>query len=214
VYYNNSQLTYSVSLECTNYDVKDVKNTLYWNKEACSGYARCGSRQVDAGFGVDTGFDFRPQLAHATCQCNKHNADAYTKKAPMAQYKPGQKVCLAYPAKNHVAAECTNAYIPDAGVEIFRSQADKTSNESTADAPLGQWSVQYTHQNGVHKNGVIDFKGFQNCPKFCEDKGRALCTMCFQLEENIAPGLYSFLWQWEFNSNKDSYTSCWEAHVL
>lgn len=71
----------------------------------------------------------------------------------------------------------------------------------------------YSHLNGVHVNGEIDYKGFQNCPKFDENNDKALCTVCFDLEADLAPGLYSFQWQWSFNAVTDAYTSCWEAQV-
>ncbi|ETV77483.1 hypothetical protein H257_08894 [Aphanomyces astaci] len=200
-------------LECTNYDLQGPTNHLYWNKSACAGLARCGARQAQEGFGVDTGFDFRPEVAKRTCQCAA--AGAYdTPGARMATYTPGQKVCLAYPAKNHVADVCTNEYIPDTGVRIFRTQTWPSTAVNVTDPPLRQWPVEYAQANGAHVAGHVDYKGFQNCPKFCEDKGRALCTMCFQLEKDISPGKYTFQWQWMFNSINDVYGSCWEANVV
>ncbi|EQC39033.1 hypothetical protein SDRG_03985 [Saprolegnia diclina VS20] len=201
-------------LECTDYDASTTANQEFWNPAACTGYARCGSRQKAQGFGVDTGLDFRPLLQHKSCQCAKESAGAYTETAPMATYAPGQKVCVAYPAKNHVAAACTNAYIPDTGVRIFR-----TTSANASDPALHEWPIEYQHLNGAHQEGVIDYKGFQHCPKFCDEKGgirdqgRALCSLCFNLEKDIAPGVYSFQWQWNFNSVKDVYATCWEARV-
>ncbi|KAF0719875.1 Aste57867_736 [Aphanomyces stellatus] len=200
-------------LECTNYDVRSSSsNTLYWNASACSGHARCGGRQATEGFGVDTGFDFRPLLAGRPCQCAASSASAYGGAARMATYVKGQRVCVAYPAKNHVADVCTNAYIPDAGVRIFRTRAWPTAADGV-DPPLRQWPVEYTHANGRHDDGRVDYKGFQHCPKFCQDKGRALCSLCFQLEDDLAPGKYTFQWQWSFNSVDDLYATCWEAIV-
>ncbi|RHY27295.1 hypothetical protein DYB32_008787 [Aphanomyces invadans] len=131
----------------------------------------------------------------------------------MAKYTPGQKVCLAYPPKNHVADVCTNEFIPDTGVRIFRSAAWPVDATNVTDPELREWPVEYHHGNGAHVRGQVDYKGFQHCPRFCEDKGRALCTMCFQLEKDIAPGKYTFQWQWMFNSADDVYASCWEAIV-
>nr|AIG55383.1 secreted protein [Thraustotheca clavata] len=199
-------------LECTNYDASSTSNQEYWSAAACTGYARCGSYQQSHGFGIDTGFDYRPLLHNKPCQCSKDSPNAYSASAPMATYVPGQKVCLAYPAKNHVAAPCTNQYIPDTGVRIFRTQ-HPASNLTGDDPALHSWPVEYKHLNGPHQNGVVDYKGFQHCPKFCEDKGRALCSMCFNLEKDIAPGVYTFQWEWDFNSANDVYTSCWEARV-
>ncbi|OQR90125.1 hypothetical protein ACHHYP_05801 [Achlya hypogyna] len=195
-------------LECTNYDATPVGNQEYWNASACSGFARCGGRQRSEGFGVDTGFDFRPVLQRKSCQCTRDARGAYTESAPMATYTPGQKVCLAYPAKNHVAAACTNEYIPDTGVRIYRTQLGNST-----DPALHAWPVEYPHLNGAHHQGVIDYKGFQHCPKFCDNMGRALCSLCFNLEKDIAPGVYTFQWEWAFNSANDLYSTCWEARV-
>ncbi|CAM9667599.1 unnamed protein product, partial [Phaeothamnion confervicola] len=60
----------------------------------------------------------------------------------------------------------------------------------------------------------MDYKGFQNCPDFCgaDGTGLATCSVCFDLEKDLKPGQYTFLWYWEFNGG-DPYTSCWEATV-
>ncbi|RHY32112.1 hypothetical protein DYB32_002859 [Aphanomyces invadans] len=148
------------------------------------------------------------QQTTTSCQCNRNAANAYTASTPKAKYTPGQRVCLAYPAKNHVAAPCTNEYIPDSGMRIYRSKKDETS-----DPALFEWPHEYTHLNGAHVNGVIDYKGFQNCPKFCENKDKALCTVCFDLEHDLADGAYTFHWEWSFNPGQDRYVSCWEVDV-
>ena len=180
----------------------------YWNPQLCAGYARCGSTQQRAGFGTDTGFDYRPVLQGSSCQCARDAAHAYSTSAPMAKYEPGQRVCLAYPSKNHVAA-CGNPYIPDHGVRIYRSERNATS-----DPTFGQWPVKYSHLNGQHQNGMVDYKGFQNCPKFCENMDKSLCTLCFDLESDLAPGMYTFHFDWTFNGPTDAYASCFEAEVV
>ena len=194
-------------LECTDYRIQTSADAETWDKALCHGYARCGSKQAKVAFGKDTGFDHNyPKNDDNACQCAA--GSSYDANAPMAQYTPGQRVCLAYPAKNHVAETCTNEYIPDNGVRIFR-----TNKNPTNDPELFKWPVEYQHLNGVHQDGQIDYKGFQNCPKFCDDPDKALCTLCFDLEPNLASGLYSFHFEWHFNSGVDYYTSCWEAQV-
>lgn len=181
-------------VECTNYRPGGETNFVRGN---CQGWPRCGKRQSEVAFGVDTGLNFNAR----TCQCSKGQDDLAP--SDRAQYTPGQKVCLAYPAKNHVAAECTNKFIPDAGVIIKRSARNSDSDVFT---------TQYPHQNGDHVNGQIDYKGFQNCPNFCENTDKAMCTMCFDLERDIQPGTYAFSWEWEFNPGS-FYTTCWDATV-
>ena len=61
---------------------------------------------------------------------------------------------------------------------------------------------------------MIDFKGFMNCPKFCEDTDKSLCTGTFSLGADVTPGVYTFQWYWAFNSEADLYATCWEAEVL
>ena len=117
-----------------------------------------------------------------TCQCAVEESTVTT-----ATYTPGQTVCLAYPPKNHVGEN-----IPDGGTTISR----------TAVNPSGDvFETTYTPSNG-----------FQNCPKFDEDNGAALCTMCFDLESDLEPGEYSFSWEWQFTPGQ-YYTTCWEATV-
>ncbi|RHY51909.1 hypothetical protein DYB30_001279 [Aphanomyces astaci] len=175
----------------------------------CSVVRRMG--YADGFRGDVFGFEGPLQYQQTTksCQCSRDASNAYTAANPKAKYTPGQRVCLAYPAKNHVADSCTNQYIPDSGMRIYRSDKGET-----ADPALFKWPHEYNHLNGVHVNGVIDYKGFQNCPKFCEQKDKALCTVCFDLEPDLAVGAYSFHWEWSFNPGQDRYVSCWEVDVV
>lgn len=183
-------------VECTDY--RGQRN--YWDANACQGRARCSEIQSKSAFGQDTGFNFKGN----TCQCPYSKSAETYKQVKMAQYTPGQRVCLAYPPKNHVADKCTNAYIPDAFVKIYRTAKGATDD---------RFIKTYNHMNGQHVNGQVDYKGFQHCPKFCENMDKALCTLCFNLEKNIAPGTYSFRWEWAFNDAGDLYSTCWEATV-
>jgi hypothetical protein len=188
-------------IECTDYRVTQGSDDANeWNPSLCFGRPRCGKRQMDSGFGMDTGFNFKSK---ETCQCPR-SQETY-QEIPKAKYTPGQKICLAYPAKNHVAADCTNEYIPDKGVIISRTSLNPTSDS---------FQEQYDHSNGGHVFGQKDYKGFQNCPNFCQEKDKALCTMCFTLENDLTPGEYAFRWLWSFNSLDDVYTTCWDAIVM
>merc|ERR1719369_2221632 len=44
---------------------------------------------------------------------------------------------------------------------------------------------------------------------------KALATNAFYIP-NVAPGRYTFMWEWNFNSKGagDTYTSCWEADIV
>merc|ERR1712038_489370 len=63
-------------------------------------------------------------------------------------------------------------------------------------------------------NGVMDFQGFQNCPRFCENTDKALRTGTFSIPEGTTPGTYTFQWYWAFNSEADLYATCYEAEVV
>lgn len=186
-------------LECTDYRIENENDKNYYNDAKCFGYARGGQRQHEAGFGVDTGFDFRDQS-----RCQSTDMNSYNDFTPRAVYTQGQRVCLAYPPKNHVAETCTNRFIPDQGVNIIRSNIQNSDDFNGAKF--------YPHLNGEHVKGQIDFKGFQNCPKFCENMDKALCTMCFDLEPNTPTGVYTFKWTWEFNPG-EFYYACWDAEI-
>merc|ERR1719373_1154845 len=99
---------------------------------------------------------------------------------PMARYKQGQEVVLAWPSKNHVAATCTNAFIPDTSLELFI--APFTSTDTIENA----WTqVPASFSDDPHTNGDMDFKGFQNCPDFCNNMDKSLCTGTFLVPEDM-----------------------------
>ena len=194
-------------LECTDYQINSEEDTYYHDDDKCLGYPLGFQIQHAAGFGVDTGFNVNggDPARHVNGGCTTGLNDSYNDFTTRATYVAGQEVCVAYPAKNHVAETCTNEFIPDAGVIISRGQiidSNTFNNDQT-----------YEHLNGVHVNGQIDYKGYQNCPKFCENMDKSLCTMCFKLEDDIPSGVYTFKWNWEFNPD-EFYYSCWNAEVI
>jgi len=156
--------------------------------------------QQSSGFGVDTGFNEQP-----TTSCNAghaENSDAY----PMARYKQGQEVVLAWPSKNHVAAPCTNPFIPDTSLELFVAPLDLDGH------PDEFVQVPASFSDVPHKKNTIDFQGFQNCPAFCENMDKSLCTGSFFVPD-LADGVYTFQWKWVFNEGTAPYITCFEAYV-
>merc|ERR1719222_816338 len=126
---------------------------------------------------------------------------------PMARYKQGQEVVLAWPSKNHVAATCTNAFIPDTLLELFIAAEDADGH------PDDFVKIPASFSDEPHVNGVMDFKGFQNCPKFCDNMDKALCTGSFFVPSDLPDGVYTFQWKWEFNAGTAPYITCFEAYV-
>jgi len=125
----------------------------------------------------------------------------------MARYKQGQEIVLAWPSKNHVAAPCTNPFIPDTSLELFVAKLDADGH------PDDFVQVKATFSDDPHEDKKIDFKGFQNCPKFCENMDKSLCTGSFWVPEGLDDGLYTFQWKWVFNAGSPPYITCFDAYV-
>ena len=207
----HSFFSYSLShswISCTNYQLESNINKITpieYNNNQCLGYPRNYNLQFESdlnrGFGYDTGYNYKGQ------DCKYNYNSQYYNTIKMSKYNPGQQVCLTYPSKNHVASECTNNYVPDNGIKIYRSINKNSDNELSND-----FTKEYNHLNGIHQNGMIDYKGFQNCPGFCNNTDKTVCYVCFNLENHIEPGIYAFKWIWEFNKN-EYYSTCWDAEI-
>merc|ERR1719373_236143 len=157
--------------------------------------------QQSSGFGVDIGFDEQPSTS---CHIgNANNPVAY----PMARYRQGQEIVLAWPSKNHVAASCTNPSIPDTSLELFVAPLAEDGH------PDDFVQVKASFSDDPHENGKIDFKGFQNCPAFCENMDKSLCTGSFWVPADLSDGVYTFQWKWVFNGGTAPYITCFEAYV-
>eukprot|EP01116_Phalansterium_solitarium_P018970 TRINITY_DN5172_c0_g1_i4.p1 TRINITY_DN5172_c0_g1~~TRINITY_DN5172_c0_g1_i4.p1 ORF type:complete len:432 (-),score=68.50 TRINITY_DN5172_c0_g1_i4:140-1381(-) len=180
-------------------------NTQTYQPGQCRGYARNFFRYAGE-LGADTGFNY--QITNgAVCPHPLNNpvSAGYTAAYPAATYSVGQTVTLAWPSKNHVAAQCTNQYIPDTEMSIRLSPLNPT-----ADPAIGGFTKIATL--GPHINGQIDFKGFQNCPLFCQNMDKSLCTGTFVVP-NVPAGRYTLLWYWVFNENTPAYTSCMDVTI-
>jgi len=196
-------------LHCTNY-VGDLET---FEPENCLGNPRplAGNRNVDdSSFGQDIGMNFQPGANR--CQGTVSNGLAANYPNGIQTYETGKTYTLAWPPKNHVAAECTNPFIPDALMKLYMAPhngATDPDQETFKEMP-----VPASFSDDPHVNGVIDFKGFQNCPRFCENTDKALCTGTFTIPEGTPEGTYTFQWYWGFNSEADLYSTCYEAAVV
>jgi len=183
-----------------------------YDDSLCDGYPPSFPTFVDRNdFGRDSGYENRPS---ADQLCLNSRTNSYSTDFPQANYISGQTVCVAYPAKNHVAAQTTNPFIPDNGVRVYRSNINP-GNDGFIQGFQGTEFMQngrLTDFNGVHQAQTIDYLGFQNCPDFDANNDRALCTMCFEIG-NLERGEYQFAWFWEFNGG-EFYSTCWNAMVL
>ncbi|KAF0979958.1 hypothetical protein FDP41_001111 [Naegleria fowleri] len=195
-------------IDCTDYT---EKNGAYSCASKCRARPRnwAAHTAINSAFEGDIGYNQQSE----TCKyvlSNSNYASFYTSAYPMATYRPGQEVCLAWPAKNHVAASCTNPYILDTSNKIYISGVNPTNDPST-----NNWQLLADWGNNVSpatlENG--GGKAFQNCPKFCENMDKVLCTGCFTIPTNLPEGRYAFQWRWVFNAGSPPYTTCWDAQV-
>jgi len=200
-------------LECTKYE----GNLENFEPDQCLGRPRplAGNRNVGATFGADIGMDFRPQAGGARCQGNAQAGLTanYGGAGNLVAYEAGKTYTLAWPPKNHVAAECTNAFIPDTFLRLYMTPYDETAGDPDQDT-FKSGQVKASFSDDPHVQGQIDFKGFMNCPNFCDDTDKALCTGTFTVGADVAPGVYTFQWYWAFNGPADLYATCWEANVV
>jgi len=191
-------------LECTKY----TGNLEDFEKDKCEGLPRPlpGNRNVGGTFGADIGMDFRPQAGGARCQGSP------TAPSTMVSYEAGKTYTLAWAPKNHVAAECTNAFIPDNFLRVYMHPYNGNTDPTQEQFKANQ--VKASFSDDPHVRGQIDYKGFQNCPKFCENTDKALCTGTITIPADATLGQYTFQWYWAFNSETDLYATCWEAEVV
>lgn len=169
----------------------------------------------DGVFGLDSGYENRPGFTRGDPNSDLclSRPNTYTNALPMAQYTSGATECVAYPAKNHVAALTTNMFIPDAGIAIYMAPLGSAITNTNFPATSSFVPDGLLEDfNGVHQRNTIDYLGFQNCPNFDAGNDRATCTMCFTVPEGLDSGEYYFAWHWEFNGG-EHYSTCWSAQV-
>lgn len=191
-------------LECTKYEGDLVD----FEADKCLGRPRPlnGNRNVGGTFGQDIGMDFRPSPGGNRCQ-----GSPTTGTPTQVTYEAGKTYTLAWPPKNHVAADCANANIPDTFLKVYMAPYNGATDPTQDEFKENQ--VQGSFSDDPHVRGQVDYKGFQNCPDFCNNRDKALCTGEITIPADAEPGVYTFQWYWAFNSETDLYATCWEAEV-
>lgn len=193
-------------IHCTDYR-GDVN---YFSEEDCHGHPRIFNGELPRmfDFGVDRGFDEqRTPTDLMQCQTVQPSLSEVATH-DIARYRQGETYTLAWPSKNHVAAPCTNPYIPDTSLELFIEPFS-----AGGDPALFSQVVDASFSREPHEHGKIDFKGFQHCPAFCENMDKSLCTGTFVVPADLADGYYTFQWRWVFNSGTAAYVTCFEAYI-
>ena len=181
-------------LHCVDYD----PTALLTVGKIDSSFCRVWPRGISptAPFGEDRGYDYRPTDLRP-CR------DQYAGR--MATYRPGQRIRLLWPAKNHVAASCTNPNIPRGKLQLY---AYPVMNATQPDPTFTSWT------NALHL--IYDFdasgKGFQNCPDFCPQMDRVPCFGDLTFPSNLRSGIYKMIWVWNFNIN-EWFTHCFDVTI-
>eukprot|EP00493_Phyllostaurus_siculus_P010215 UN10354 len=96
----------------------------------------------------------------------------------LVTYEAGQTYTLAWPPKNHAAATCTNQFIPDTFLRLYMAPYDQAAGDPTQEV-FRESQLTASFSDDPHVRNTIDFKGFQNCPRFCDDTDKSLCTGTF-----------------------------------
>jgi len=213
-------------VHCTDYQVDDANvqieartnpldgalpERVIYDAGRCNGYPPSFPTFVDSSvIGVDAGYNVQVNIDGGQI-CPPNRANNYSDQFPVATYEAGEFVCVAHPTKNHVADSETNINIPDTSMEIWYTPQQQVLG---ATFPGTGDFEEIEHLNGVHVNGQEDYLGFQNCPNFLNNNDRSLCTLCFQIPEELTTGVYSWAWIWQFNNGDSPYSTCWNANVV
>jgi len=220
-------------VHCVKYEPNNDNDLRYNNDNLCRGVPRqwyqqggyASRHELGTTFGEDRGFHIQVNTDGSGTRCQgtifpgrpDGFAVNYGSEDNLVHYTQGETYTINWPSKNHVAENCLNRFIPDTflRLNIFKqNEADFPNNlKDPSQAEFDRTSLSTSFGRDPHVNGVIDYKGFQNCPAFCENQDRSLCTGTFDLPDDLEPGLYTFQWNWELNPNVDQYATCWEAYV-
>lgn len=193
IYWTDSVVAHSW-LHCVDYDPTALLQVGKIQSSACSAWAR--GIPVDVPFGEDRGFNYQPVQDRA-CR------DPYA--GIVQRFTTNRPYRLLWPAKNHVAAPCTNPYIVSRSLQLY---AYPVQNMSEPDPGFQKWTQQTYLLHDFQAPGL---KGFQNCPDFCPTTDRVPCFGDISYA-SLSPGTYKFLWVWNFNTN-EWFTHCYDGEI-
>jgi hypothetical protein len=182
-------------IHCADYDPAASLLVGKVDNPSCRAWAR--GIPTNAVFGEDRGFNYQPTN-------NRACRDSFA--STTNRFVPGQKIRLVWPAKNHVAASCTNGFISYGSLRLY---AYPVSDPTTADPTWSEWR---TDTYLIHDFDAPGNKGFQNCPDFCPTTDRVPCFGDVVLPRNWTQGWVKFLWAWNFNPN-EWFTTCFDAEI-
>ncbi|KAJ3032674.1 hypothetical protein HDV00_007272 [Rhizophlyctis rosea] len=197
-------------IHCTHYQ---AENEVTFDPTKCKGYPRQASKYLSKGFGANTDY----QLEVPPNGACPFAYEAYSDDYPMATYTAGERVCLVWPAKNHVASR-QNPGMPDGG-SVVVGKVWNGKDPGSADGFTLSFA-DFGKSPLVEELAAIDYtyprRGFQNCPDYEHNPDDATCSQCFDLPTAVPEGTYTFSWRWTFNPENNTatpYVTCWEANV-
>ena len=220
---------------CTNYHAEITGGD--YNEDECSGWIRTFDFDGLA-FGTDRGFDYQVSVGGGGSICAQQPFSGSADTAyglsddKAAAYTVGETVRVVWPAKkcvapcicpriylfaanplcSHANYECSNN-IPDNSMKLFMNpNVDPTSDLSNDAGTMEGNGYELVKDWQDDCTGGTDGCGFQNCPKFCDDTGKATCFGDFVVPDVATSGYYTFVWYWIFNPG-DPYISCYEAYI-
>ncbi len=164
-------------LACSDYDP---------STDTCNGYARNWySVMAGASFSTDRGRDNRPGVDFPQgLVCNQAKeartnpvTAAYDTTYPMATLSTGQTVTWRWPAKNHCDVGIQR------GVQVFISKTADASVDDFRPEPIAEMS-------------------FSECIPRQPGVDNANCYDTWDVPTDLAPGVYTLMWWWEFNQGE------------
>ena len=147
-------------------------------------------------FGEDRGYNYQP-IRDKACRSSFSGS--------FSSFSKGRTIRLLWPAKNHVAASCTNPYIKDQSLKLYLFPVNKLDQP---DPTFSTWRTPKYLFFDFEKDG----QGFQNCPDACPVIDRLPCYGDIYFPSSLATGYYKALWVWNFNPN-EWFTSCFDIEI-
>lgn len=199
---------------CSKYQGTNLDTS--FDKSKCFGWPRNAEYYMVDTFGLDRGYNSLLGSTGKVCATPK----TYTANYPKATWKRGEELCINWPAKNHVASNQVNPWIPDHGVELralVSTQNEPTSIEGFNIPVIDFGSSPSGPSDPLVAQNHFPRPGFQNCPSFnSNDHERTYCSQCFTVPNNLPVGELTIAWIWKFNSVNpgDTYTTCFDVDVI
>merc|ERR1711884_582439 len=137
------------------------------------------------------------QMYHKGCSATP------TKKAAATKWRSGTANCIPWPRsgldKNHADVGVQRR------VQLFISNGPDLGDNFSQVISKADWVQRYPELEQTFSNCFVDGK------RVSSGVDKAVCSGTFTLPSHLQPGIYTFMWWWEFNGS-EFYNSC--ADVL